>query len=696
MKNIREKLSKAVGEIQSRDRRLSAELKDVREKALQRAAVEPEALAGMGPLGDVAPEAPDRHEFVAETIVLRTARPVLAVKRDEAVLQFSAEDSVIWKERLERARTRLGLAIRAVGRVEVQFHPIYEWIGTGWLVAPDVVVTNRHVAREFGRRTGDQFVFRQGVGDQRMRASIDFIEEFDRAESLEFTLERILYSEDESGADLAFVQVRPANGHALAQPIALATTAVQEDEHVAVIGYPARDSRIPEQDLMRQIFGDQYNKKRLAPGQVTRVQASALLHDCSTLGGNSGSVVLALDTGKAVGLHFAGRFLEANYAVPALIVAERLDQVTRGESPRRTASPAPAAAATVRQAPLVARGSVQSRAATAPGRAVTCTIPIHVTVDVGTPVVGGDGARASGALPAARPAAQGDEADDDLVLTEATPEDYADRPGYDPKFIGHGVAVPLPQVTQGKSDVLTFELDGQPQQVLKYEHFSVLMSKGRRLCRYSAVNIDGDKSKKAKRPAWRPDPRIPEGAQISKECYGNPPKFARGHMTRREDPIWGSKAEAQRGNADSMHVTNAVPQMQPFNAGIWLGLEDYALQNAREDDMKITVFTGPFLRDDDPVRHGVKIPISFWKVIAFIHDDTGTLCATGYRMSQEAFLQEEEFIFGQHRTSQTSIAAIEQETGLSFGPLAELDPFEQVEEGVAGDLTDFAQIRFFR
>ena len=65
------------------------------------------------------------------------------------------------------------------------------------------------------------------------------------------------------------------------------------------------------------------------------------------------------------------------------------------------------------------------------------------------------------------------------------------------------------------------------------------------------------------------------------ECYGNPPKFSRGHMTRREDPVWGKPDEAALGNADSMHVTNVTPQMQSFNAPIWLGLEDYALQHAR-------------------------------------------------------------------------------------------------------------------
>jgi endonuclease G len=178
--------------------------------------------------------------------------------------------------------------------------------------------------------------------------------------------------------------------------------------------------------------------------------------------------------------------------------------------------------------------------------------------------------------------------------------------------------------------------------------------------------------------------------------YGNAPKFSRGHMTRREDPMWGDVETAQRGNADSMHLTNAVPQMQPFNAGIWLGLEEYALQNAREDDMKICVFTGPVFRTNDPIRFKVKIPVKFWKVIAFIHDETGELTATGYVMSQKSFLQDEEFVFGPHSTAQTTLASIQNMTGLSFGDLVSRDPL--IEEALEGaeprPLTDFSEIRF--
>ena len=244
--------------------------------------------------------------------------------------------------------------------------------------------------------------------------------------------------------------------------------------------------------------------------------------------------------------------------------------------------------------------------------------------------------------------------------------------------------------------MLKFTFDGETLESLPYRHFSVVMSKSRRLCLVSAVNIDGKQSKKKQRVGWRTDPRISSGAQIRNECYGNAPRFARGHMTRREDPIWGSDTTAAAGNADSMHVTNAVPQMQPFNAGIWLGLEDYALDHARQDDMRISVFTGPFLEADDPVHFDVQIPVRFWKVIAFVHDDTGELCATGYSMSQEDFIREEEFVFGRHKTSQVSIRSIEQKAGLSFGPLADLDPFGDVEESIARPLGDFKEIRFTR
>ena len=574
-------------------------------------------------------------------IVLRVGRPVLAIVGNEARLDFADSESAVWRARLQQSAPMLERAARAVGRIEVAGVRGAPFAGTGWLVDRNTVVTNRHVALAFGRRAGRRFTFRQRSRTRPMTAAIDFLEETGSSAELAFPIVDILHIEHERGPDIALLRIEQRRGaDEPADPIRLSTSRAGAEQQVAVIGYPARDSRVPDAQLMQSIFGDVYDKKRLAPGQITQAKRDVVYHDCSTLGGNSGSVVLDLATGEAVGLHFAGRFLEANYAVPASVIGERLEHVVRPKpnrpGPHKTGQGVPAAAPAL---PAVHTGSN------------------------------------AGAEP----------------IVEGVPEDYVGRAGYVPAFLGP--RVPLP-VVRNLRDVLTFVWNGRRRSVLKYQHFSVVMSRSRRLCIYSAVNIDGSTPRRGKRPSWRMDARIPSSQQIREECYGNEPLFARGHMTRREDPIWGTSAEAELGNADSMHVTNTVPQMQPFNAGIWLALESYALDNARSDRMRISVFTGPFLIADDPVREGVRIPRSFWKVIAFIHDRTGRLCATGYTMSQEAFLRDEEFVFGRHETAQIRIAGIERRARLSFGRLTALDPLKGGERDLAMPLTDLSQIRF--
>lgn len=677
MEDLIGRLRAANARIESRDGQLGEEM-------LERRAATPSipggaagdlelAQPGHGPQLEIAGEAVGRFEFAQETIVLRTGRPVLAVMDDEAQLVFSDPESSVWESRLRDASAHLAAAARAVGRIEVEGHSL-AWLGTGWLVKPDVVVTNRHVAAEFGRHDGTGFVFKQGLGGSPINASIDFLEEIGSTRERTFRLNRILHIEDSSGPDLAFIAVTPNRGNSLAAPIGLSSHAA-EDEMVAVIGYPARDSRIPDQQLMDEIFGNVYNKKRLAPGQLIGSDPTSVLHDCSTLGGNSGSVVLSLSTGEAVGLHFAGRFLQSNFAVTGTVVAERLDKVLNGrrrpvpvgqqvpDGPAPTAHPASQAPRTEAKFSFV--------------------VPLRVTVEAGNPYPEGEDHHG-------RVFSPNTDTDED-VFTEAVAADYNDRLGYDEAFLG--TPAPLPALTTRREDVLSFTVNGKTEDVLRYEHFTVMMSRSRRLCLFSAVNIDGLQSISLPRTGWRTDPRIPLEAQIHKECYGAEPKFSRGHMTRREDPVWGPQASASRANADSMHVTNAVPQMQPFNGGVWLELENYALQNARKDDMRISVYTGPFLAEEDPVRFGVRIPTEFWKVIAFINDGTGQLCATGYTMSQQDFLRDEEFVFGKHKTAQRSIASIEQRAGLSFGPLTALDPFEDI-EGLFTELTDLRQIRF--
>ncbi len=259
-----------------------------------------------------------------EAIVVLFGRPALLVRNDT----FESPQSEVWRSRLDNARAALERAIQSVGRIELSQHPDYEWVGTGWQVADDIVVTNRHVASIFARRSGDKFVFRKNMRGEKIGARIDYREEHMVTEAEEIQFKTVLYIEDDDGPDMAFLRVEGSGkGTNLPSPIELADEVSQEG-YVSVIGYPAWDGRRNDPQVMRNIFGDIYDVKRLQPGQVTSISQSYLQHDCSTLGGNSGSVVLDLDTGRAVGLHFAGRYLDSNYAVPAPLVADRLSSLS--------------------------------------------------------------------------------------------------------------------------------------------------------------------------------------------------------------------------------------------------------------------------------------------------------------------------------------------------------------------------------
>lgn len=671
-----ERLRAATAQIENRDPSLAEELKSVRTRAAETIR-ESAGLEGVGSEADLITG--------LETIVLRTGRPVLAISDNQPQLVFQDADSEIWKDRLIKARDGINQAIRAVGRIELDNNPRLEWVGTGWLVAEDIVVSNRHVAAEFARADGRAFTFRRSSMGQ-MTAKIDFLQEVNSNRTDVFEIKEVIHIEPDNGPDISFLRVKARDGGKLATPIALSKSAPAAKQQVAVIGYPARDSRVPDVELMDRIFGNVYNKKRLAPGQLIGLDANDIQHDCSTLGGNSGSVVLSLDSGEAVGLHFSGRFLEANFAVPANLVANRLSEIgRRGSGVSVTVPDSP---------PPVQPAQEQTVQIVQPSAAVTFQVPLTISLQLGPVTVPAPVTSVTAPVitpPITAPVSDAGESDE--MFEEGRVEDYSDREGYQADFLGSDFEVPLPKL-EAKKDILKLTDGDGSEFVLNYYHYSVIMSASRRQCFLSAVNINGKKSRKTTRGPWKIDPRIPKDAQIMKECYGNPPKFSRGHMTRREDPAWGNEGDAAAGNLDSMHVTNTVPQMQSFNAGVWLALEDYALQHARKDKMSISVFTGPFFTKRDPVMYGVKIPVSFWKIIVFIHDDTGELSATGYTMSQRKFLEPEEFVFGQHETNQTSIREIEQRAGIDFGELSKVDPFRKTPESFAAPLTDPSQIKF--
>jgi hypothetical protein len=406
-----------------------ADLKPTLENVQQRVG----ALEGLGP----------DSQLALETIVNRVGRPVLEVANDDYVVE--GPEAAIWEARLGNATVRAALrqVIPSVGRIEVENHPELTWVGTGWLIADDVVVTNRHVAEEFAALSltpaGRSFVFKRGWPDRntRMAARVDFRRELRNNSPRAFVVREVLHIEDDDGPDFAFLRVvRTGPAGSLSPPLRAAGQAASAQEYVAAVGFPAADSRIPEQELMSRLFGDKYNVKRLAPGQVLRLADELVMHDCSTLGGNSGSPVVDLATGNVLGLHFSGVFLHENRAVPIGYVTRRLQKVLnplrptddgRGEARPPTPAPMPQSVPTPTPAALPP----------AEVRAGSLTIPIQLTVSVGVAMAGGGAAGvgpiAAGAAappPAAMPATIDQAVGEARARLEGRPDVLAVRDGY--------------------------------------------------------------------------------------------------------------------------------------------------------------------------------------------------------------------------------------------------------------------------
>ena len=321
-------------------------------------------------------------------------------------------------------------------------------------------------------------------------------------------------------------------------------------ENVATIGYPAYDSRIPEPDLMERIYGKVYNKKRLAPGGVTqrrRRRALAQLHDAGRQFRFRGVRPRQRASARAA--------FQRQLPGHELRGARRCREEAAGRRPRRPRDPTDRE----RIRALRARSSSAvppSIAQSSGGSGASLTIPITVT-------------SRSASIPRAwprrrdigcQPLRAGDEPPEFIAETEAVAADYRDRGGYDPAFLGERVG--------GRSAV------GRPE-CRRRARFRIRRQVGDRATirtlfrRYEPqpphvllerVNIDGNLSQKSARVGWKWDPRIPKAQQIMNECYGNPPKFSRGHMTRREDPGWGNAedGQARQRRLDARHQHHAA------------------------------------------------------------------------------------------------------------------------------------------
>lgn len=263
-----------------------------------------------------------------EAIIERFTRPVHLVQKSTFTLpQDGRSTSRHVAAHVERARRPLERAIPSVGRIELRNHAL-TWAGTGWMVGPRLAVTNRHVAESFALGSpagaGAPFAFRQSWTGKSIRPSLDWYQEYQRPEESRFRVTEVVWIEPDGSHDVALLRVDPRgeDGETLPPPLVLDTSGARAGRWIAVIGYPGRDSRADPADRER-IFDGVYDCKRLAAGQLTAVDGKRVVHhDATTLGGNSGSAVIDLDSGKAVALHFGGTAGRSNVAVHAAALAE--------------------------------------------------------------------------------------------------------------------------------------------------------------------------------------------------------------------------------------------------------------------------------------------------------------------------------------------------------------------------------------
>jgi endonuclease G, mitochondrial len=637
--------------------------------------------------------------FGLEAIVMKENRPVVFVRGNSYDDVGESWSSLNTPE----VKTRLSSLFPLIGRIELPTSTLVPYAGTGFVVGKGLIATNRHVAKEFSRGLGLTIQYRGGD------AAIDFKRQVDTPEDDHTAYLKVRGVEMiHPYWDMALLQV---DGLPTDNMLRLAVHSPEElvDHKIVAVGYPAPDPR-NDVALQDKIFEGVYYVKRLQPGilrarakvQSFENEVNAMTHDASTLGGNSGSAIIDVDSGEVVALHFAGEYLKANYAVPMYElardsrVASKLnfdgtvaatsdfDPAWRSLGVEAPGAPAQSSPPPQPSAPSAPLPSPQTTAAD--NGETTWIIPLQVTVSVGTPTRPGPIVRSVGAgADQAAPAAV--EAEEGVVVNQ----DYSDRPGYDPNFLD-SLKVPLPAISSAmEQDTATVKPDAQKNGnpfELAYYHYSVYMNKRRRTAWFSAANIDGDRRQPIgarEGDRWYLDTRIDRSEQLGQEAYEH--GIDRGHLTRRDDTAWGDDVKsATAANNDTFHFTNCALQAAPFNRGKdrWQGLEQFLLeQHAKKERRRMTVITGPLFSPNDPVykndrmKYSVRCPLQYWKVCVLIRRDD-TPAATGFILGQEDIqdLPGFEAVFDVAAT-QIKIADLEKKTGLDFGRLRELDHFAQ-------------------
>ena len=606
---------------------------------------------------DQKPERPftDEDLYTTEAIIFPKVRPAALIQQ----ARWQAL-SAPWEHlNADAVRRRFAAVIPSVGRVEVASRP-GSYGGTGFVVAPNRLMTNRHVAELFTRGLGNTGLIYH-PGD----AAVDMLREYQQPPAtggLYCTVRRVVMIHPYW--DMAILEVEGLDARLIPLTLSAADMRDVPSREVLAIGYPAFDpdrNSVEDQDY---VFKGIYEVKRVQPGvlqgreQVTSFNhpVSAAVHDCSTLGGSSGSAIVDVATGHVLGLHFSGVYKVKNYAVPASELARDGRVVDAGltfDGPTSTSNEWEAywrlnspASVPGGERDVSGDRSAAVTGAVLPGGGgpLSLTVPLTIIVSLGPPGLPGsaDGAARVVSGPAS-------------VVTEAPKmqvpiiyDGLEHRAGYDPDFLGikskkKSVRVELPALTAAGKKIAA-PVDGGGFE-LKYHKFSIVMHRQRRLALFTAANVnwsseahqvDGKKPSRkeltgladGQQERWVTDDRLSPEAQLPDVFYTKDDgAFDKGHLVRRDDVCWGSSfKDIQKSNGDTYHTTNCSPQVLGFNRSAegtdnWGDLENMVQQETKEE--RVCLFSGPVLGETDRIFVGrgdtgplrVRIPQKFWKII---------------------------------------------------------------------------------
>jgi V8-like Glu-specific endopeptidase len=258
---------------------------------------------------------PTAQQVAALEAIIRSMRPSL-LSNSGQVDPLPAEAEPVfadWSRFLQHVLPHL-YTIGRIDRVSRNALPA-EPYGTGFLIAPDLVLTNRHVVTLL---SGGTDIINAGDAEVRFRY------EYNAPDEAAVQVAGVARFHDEE--DAAVLRLASSEQLRDRTPLPWSKAPPRVSDALSVIGYPSRDKRNPL--FADRIFGDKLDVKRIAPGELIGARHSAIYHDCSTLGGNSGSPVVDMKSGLVVGLHRDGAFLARNEAVSATALQSFISRPT--------------------------------------------------------------------------------------------------------------------------------------------------------------------------------------------------------------------------------------------------------------------------------------------------------------------------------------------------------------------------------